>query len=85
MILERTTHMNVSQYLEEKIWKPLGREASASCSLDSDAHGFEKMESGINTRAIDFAKIGRLFINNGNWNGKQIISKYGLMNLQGQI
>jgi hypothetical protein len=61
------------------------KEASASCSLDSDAHGFEKMESGINTRAIDFAKIGRLFINNGNWNGKQIISKYGLMNLQGQI
>ncbi|MCC2647921.1 MAG: beta-lactamase [Nitrososphaeraceae archaeon] len=75
MILERTTHMNVSQYLEEKIWKPLGMEASASWSLDSDAHGFEKMESGINARAIDFAKIGRLFLNNGNWNGKQIISE----------
>jgi CubicO group peptidase (beta-lactamase class C family) len=30
---------------------------------------------GINARAIDFAKIGRLFLNNGNWNGKQIISK----------
>jgi CubicO group peptidase (beta-lactamase class C family) len=33
------------------------------------------MESGINARAIDFAKIGRLFLNNGNWNGKQIISE----------
>jgi CubicO group peptidase (beta-lactamase class C family) len=50
-------------------------EASASWSLDSDAHRFEKMESGINARAIDFAKIGRLFLNNGNWNGKQIISE----------
>ena len=76
MILERTTHMNVSQYLEEKIWKSLGMEASASWILDSgDAHEFEKMESGINARAIDFAKIGRLFLNNGNWNGKQIISE----------
>ena len=36
---------------------------------------FEKMESGINARAIDFAKFGRLFLNKGNWNGKQIISE----------
>lgn len=43
--------------------------------LDSDASGFEKMESGINGRAIDFAKIGRLFLNNGNWNGNQILSE----------
>ncbi|MGB7636283.1 MAG: serine hydrolase [Nitrososphaeraceae archaeon] len=75
IILERTTHKHVSQYLEEKIWKPLGMEAPGSWSLDSDASGFEKMESGINARAIDFAKIGRLFLNNGNWNGKQIISE----------
>jgi predicted alpha/beta hydrolase family esterase len=35
----------VSQYLEEKIWKPLGMEASASWSLDSDTNRFEKMVS----------------------------------------
>jgi CubicO group peptidase (beta-lactamase class C family) len=75
LILERTTHKHVSQYLEEKIWKPLGMEASASWSLDSDTNRFEKLESGINAKAIDFAKIGRLFLNNGNWNGKQIIGK----------
>jgi CubicO group peptidase (beta-lactamase class C family) len=75
MILERATYKPVSQYLEDKIWKPLGMDAPASWSLDSDASGFEKMESGINARAIDFAKIGRLFLNNGNWNGNQIISE----------
>ena len=75
MILERTTHKHVSQYLEEKIWKPLGMDAPASWSLDSVASGFEKMESGINAKAIDFAKFGRLFLNNGNWNDKQIISE----------
>ena len=37
--------------------------------------GFEKMESGINARAIDFAKFGRLFLNNGQWGGEQVISE----------
>jgi CubicO group peptidase (beta-lactamase class C family) len=31
------------------------------------------MESGINGRAIDFAKFGRLFLNEGNWNGVQLV------------
>jgi CubicO group peptidase (beta-lactamase class C family) len=75
MILERTTHRPVTQYLQEKIWQPLGMEYPASWSLDSETDGFEKMESGINARAIDFAKFGRLFLKGGNWNGKQVISK----------
>lgn len=75
MILERVTKMPVAKYLQEKIWKPLGMEFPASWSLDSEQSGFEKMESGINGRAIDFAKFGRLFLRNGNWNGKQIVSE----------
>ncbi|HKI10102.1 MAG TPA: serine hydrolase [Nitrososphaeraceae archaeon] len=76
IILERATSMPVAKYMEEKLWKPLGMEAPASWSLDSEASGFEKMESGINARAIDFAKFGSLYLNNGsNWNGQQIISE----------
>jgi CubicO group peptidase (beta-lactamase class C family) len=74
MILERTTHRPVSQYLQEKIWQPLGMEYPASWSLDSKQDGFEKMESGLNARAIDFAKFGRLFLEHGDWNGRQLIS-----------
>jgi CubicO group peptidase (beta-lactamase class C family) len=73
LVLERSTKRPVSQYLEEKIWKPLGMEAPGSWSLDSERSRFEKLESGINGRAVDFAKFGRLFLNRGNWNGKQII------------
>ena len=76
IILERATGTPVAKYMEEKIWKPLGMEAPASWSIDSEASGFEKMESGINARAIDFAKFGGLYLNNGsNWNGEQIISE----------
>ena len=52
---------------------PLGMEAPGSWSLDSERSGFEKMETGINGRAIDFAKFGRLYLNRGNWNGVQLI------------
>jgi CubicO group peptidase (beta-lactamase class C family) len=73
MILERTTHRSVSQYLQEKIWQPLGMEYPASWSLDSKQSGFEKMAMGLNARAIDFAKFGQLYLDNGLWNGKQVV------------
>jgi CubicO group peptidase (beta-lactamase class C family) len=73
LILERTTRQTVAGYLQKKVWKPLGMEFSASWSLDSLSSGFEKMESGLNGRAIDFAKFGRLFLRKGKWEGTQVI------------
>jgi CubicO group peptidase (beta-lactamase class C family) len=75
MILERATGMPVSRYMEEELWKPMGMEADGSWSLDSKQSGFEKMESGVNARARDFARFGMLFAKEGNWRGKQLISR----------
>lgn len=75
MILERATGMPVSLYMEEKLWKPMGMEADGSWSLDSTKSGFEKMESGVNARARDFARFGMLFAKEGNWGGEQLISR----------
>jgi CubicO group peptidase (beta-lactamase class C family) len=75
MILERATGTHVSRYLQEKLWKPMGMEADGSWSLDSKEDGFEKMESGVNARARDFARFGMLFAKEGNWRGKQLISR----------
>ncbi|MDP8974593.1 MAG: beta-lactamase family protein [Actinomycetota bacterium] len=73
MVLERATDRPVATYLSQKVWRPLGMEADGSWSLDSEASGFEKMESGINGRAIDFAKFGRLYLNRGKWSGEQVV------------
>lgn len=73
MILERATGMHVAQYLQERFWKPMGAEFPASWSLDSQSSGFEKMESGINARAVDYARFGLIFLHNGFWNGVQIL------------
>ncbi len=61
--------------LQEKVWKPIGMEYPATWSLDSYADGFELTHVALNARAIDYAKFGQLFLDKGNWNGKQIISQ----------
>ena len=73
IILERVTGRNVSQYLSEKIWQPLGMTAPASWNLDHASAGMEKTEDGLNARAIDFARFGLLFLNRGHWRGKQLV------------
>lgn len=73
MILERTTGTTVTDYLQDKLWGPIGMEFSGSWSIDSKQSGFEKMETGINARPVDFAKFGRLYLKDGNWNGTQVV------------
>jgi CubicO group peptidase (beta-lactamase class C family) len=73
LIIERATGMSVAEYLQERIWKPMGAAFPASWSLDSESSGFEKMESGINARAVDYARFGLLYLHNGFWNGQQIL------------
>jgi len=73
LVLERTTGMPVARYLEQQLWTRLGMEAAGSWSLDSEASGFEKLESGLNARAIDYAKFGRLYLEQGRWQGVQLV------------
>jgi CubicO group peptidase (beta-lactamase class C family) len=75
MILEKVLNgKTITEYLQQKIWLPLGMEYDASWSIDKNKNGIEKTFCCINARARDFAKLGRLYLNNGNWNGKQIVS-----------
>ena len=74
MVLEKATGKSVSAYLEEKIWKPLGMSHDGLWVIDSKKHGFEAANSGLTGLPVDFAKLGRLYLNNGKFNNKQIIS-----------
>lgn len=74
-VLERALKgKTITHYFQEKLWTPLEMEYDASWSLDKK-DGIEKTFCCINARARDFAKIGRLYLNKGNWNGKQIVSR----------
>lgn len=62
----------LSDYLSQKLWSPLNCEHEARWSLDRK-DGLEKMFCCINSNATDFARMGNLYLNYGNWYGKQLI------------
>lgn len=73
-ILEVASQQTVSNYLEEKIWAPLGMESSGFWSLDrADNQGIEKTFCCFQARVKDFARLARLHMHYGNWFGKQIV------------
>lgn len=73
LIVEKATGKALPEYLEAKIWQPLGMEFPASWSYDSKAGGTTKAFCCLNGQARDFAKFGRLFLQNGRWEGKQLL------------
>jgi CubicO group peptidase (beta-lactamase class C family) len=73
MVLERATGMTVSEYFATRLWQPMGAEGAAWWSLDSEHSGFEQMAVGISGRAIDFAKLGWLFLHQGANGDRQVV------------
>ena len=72
-IIERATGRSLQQYLEEKLWKPFGAEHYATWNVDSRKNKRALASAGLNAIARDFAKLGQLYVNKGNWNGKQLV------------
>lgn len=75
VIIEKAVGKSYAKYLQEKVWKPLGMENYALVSLDDSKHRHAKAYGGLVSNARDMAKIGRLYINGGIYDGKRIISK----------
>ena len=73
-VLEKATGVKVSEYASEKLWKPIGAKNSALWSLDRE-NGDEKAFCCFNSNVRDFARIGQLYLNKGNWKGRQIVSE----------
>lgn len=73
MVLRETTGQTLSHYLEEKIWQKAGMESDAYWLVDST--GMEMAFGGLNIVLRDYARFGQLFLNNGVYDGQQIIPK----------
>ena len=58
LVLERAVGKEPAAYFQERFWQPLGAEYDASWSVSREGETLPKMESGINARAVDLAKIG---------------------------
>jgi len=73
LVLEKATGKNLSTYLSESFWQPLGMKNDALWQLDSKESGMEKAYCCISSNARDFARFGKLFKDHGKWNNRQIL------------
>jgi len=73
LVIEKATQKELSAYLSESFWKPMGMSGDALWQLDSDESGMEKAFCCIASNARDFAKFGKLFKEYGRWNNEQIL------------
>jgi CubicO group peptidase (beta-lactamase class C family) len=74
MILEKATGKHISNYFSEKIWQPIGASLNAEWSIDKK-DGEEKAYCCVYSNARDFARLGELYLNKGNWHGQQLVSE----------
>lgn len=63
----------IAAYAQRRVWTPLGMEHRGVWSIDHEGNGLEKTWCCLAAAAHDFAKLGRLYLNHGAWNGRQIL------------
>jgi len=73
MVIVKATGKNLTDYLYESFWNPMGAEHQALWQLDSEENGMEKAYCCITSNARDFARLSKLYKNHGKWDGKILL------------
>lgn len=71
-IITRQSRQPLNEYARNNLFKPLGIQ---DWEWVTDLHGRPMSFSGLRMRPRDVAKIGRLVLNKGYWNHRQIVPK----------
>jgi hypothetical protein len=69
-IIQKTSGLTLEAYAKTDLFGPLG---ITDYSWQSDPQGITTGNSGLVLRPRDMAKLGYLYLHNGQWNGKQIV------------
>ncbi|HRB71767.1 MAG TPA: serine hydrolase [Flavobacterium sp.] len=73
MVIEKATGEYLSDCMSKNFWQPMGAENEALWQLDHAPDGIEKAYCCIASNARDFARFGKLYLQNGKWNEKQLL------------
>jgi CubicO group peptidase (beta-lactamase class C family) len=71
-VLNRSVPGGLEKYADEKLFKPLG---ITDYRWEYTPQHVPNTAGGIRLKALDFAKFGQLYKNNGQWHGQQLIPK----------
>jgi hypothetical protein len=70
-IVQRNSGMPLTRYLRGRLFDPLGIGDVGWSTLAGREQGY----TGLHARTEDIAKLGQLYLQQGQWNGAQLISK----------
>ncbi|MBL4941791.1 MAG: serine hydrolase [Colwellia sp.] len=73
MILRRVSGQSLVELVQHNLWNKIGMESDAAWITDSQGHAFAL--GGLNATTRDYARFGRLLLNNGRWQNEQLVSK----------
>jgi len=71
MVLREATGESIVDYFKKHLWEKIQPEADTYYLTDE--LGEPMVLGGLNMRAKDFLKFGKLYRDNGRWNGQQVI------------
>ncbi len=71
-ILQKTTGMSAMEYAQQNLFGPLGIQDAI---WDVDPQGYNRGWGDVHLTPESAAKIGYLWLHQGNWNGQQIVSQ----------
>lgn len=73
MVLRAATGTPIMDYMQEKLWRKLGNESDAYYITDTT--GEPMVLGGLNIISRDYARMGMLYRDHGQYNGEQIVPK----------
>jgi CubicO group peptidase (beta-lactamase class C family) len=73
MTIEKATKRKLSDLVYDWFWNPMGAENNALWQVDNIKTNTEKAYCCFNSNARDFARFGKLYKDNGLWNGKRLL------------
>lgn len=71
MVIRGATGRSIPDLMQEKLIAPMGLEADPL--YITDGHGTAFVLGGLNLTTRDYARFGQMFLQMGDWNGRQIV------------
>ena len=71
-VIKNATRCGLAEYMEEKLWKKIGTDHDAYWTL---SNGTELAMGGLSVSLRDYARFARLYLNEGSYNGEQILPR----------
>lgn len=80
-VIARASGKDFIQHLSERIWKPLGMDQEADMMIDSLGTPFSA--GGLNLSLRDAARFGQILLQQGQWQGEQVIPVSAVASISG--